>query len=323
MSSKQIDNKIEKLIPVFRSNSQLKELIDEDSVNQLGDYTDKDKELLEEFKKIYHLGRKQLIKFIDKLEELGEDIDETSIIYYKNRLLNGPLRSLVLELTRDKNFWRIYSDINGIFGNDSMSSNTDPIWACTNVDIPVDLYNKMPGFMISNIQEQVLTTGEIIHSATTPIIKNDNTLPMIDKSPTDRMMKEYSTGRNLDAHANNIVMDIEYGIDLSAISERIFKKVEEFLLEDYKLYEYTKTANPFTASSNTANYVIGRKVVVNDGEVVKLDTDLTGRQFDSFERMKYELELNLDEKNTKFKLRSIKGQLGSGEPVKTDPITDV
>jgi hypothetical protein len=323
MAEKKINNKVEKLIGVFRTQDQLKELIDEDSISALGEYSDKDKELLEEFNKIYHLGLNQLEKFIDKLEEIGEDIDETSIIYYKQRLLNGPLRSFVIEKTKDKKFWKLYTDTNGVFGNATQSSNTEPVWLNSKTNIPVDTWNKLPGFVQSAVQDQVIAAQDVFFNSFNSVIVNDNTLPFIDKNPSERVSKEIDGGRNKDSHANNMVMDVEYRKDLESISTDIFNKVKEFLEEDFKLYEYIKTVLPFDSDSNistTANYVIGRKIMVGTDNLKKVDTELTGRQFDSFERMKYELELEQEDKNTKFKLRTIKGQLGSGEEVKSDPI---
>ena len=68
-----------------------KDLEDITNLDELVQFSDKDKEFMEEFKKVYELGLNQLELFINKLDKEGSELDEYSIQYYVSQLLTGPL----------------------------------------------------------------------------------------------------------------------------------------------------------------------------------------------------------------------------------------
>jgi hypothetical protein len=328
-----INNKVEVLRALERTKAQVDELIS--NLDAIGTFTDKDKEFLEEFKKIYHIGLSQLYRFIDKLDEQGKDLDPTTIIYYKRILLNGPLTNFVTAYVTKNNttkkYWKFYSDVMGVMGNLNKSSTSVPVWVLVpgDIPIPVDTYNKLPGFMQDSLTEQTANVNSVFGFNFASVVVNDNTLPFIDKEPTIRMYNEYGPGHDKQPHANYVVKDIEFYKGIEAVSADIFKSVESTLGtdDDFRLYKYEKTTNPFSEDnvSTSGNTVVARKLtypVGNTDREVDIATDLFGNQFESEEKMKFALKIIAEEKDKEFALYTVEGQLGSGDKPKSEPIGD-
>jgi len=318
----EINNHVESLIAIERTKSQVDEFIT--NLDDIREWTDDDKEFLESFKRIYHTGLDQLERFINKLDEDGDKLDESSILYYKRQLVIGPLAAFLPQYTEDKKYWLDQSDVMGVTGNMGGSSNSSPVWDNKSLNVPVDVFNKMPEFMFTVISE----TNDVINSVLTgtfisPIV-NDNTLPYIDKGPQSRIDEEYDKGRNVKPHANHMVKDVELAFDISAVSADIFDKVKEFLVEDsdFRLFAQSKKMNPFKDTVSKASNLIVNRGYTKGEEDFSVATDLFGSQFDSEDKMAFELLIKGEDKDRKFKLRTVKGQLGSGEEVKSEPIKD-
>lgn len=317
----EINNKVETLISIERTKAQLDEMVL--NIDDINSYSDEDKEFLESFKRIYHTGTNQLKIFIDKLDEEGTELDETSIIYYKRILQLGPLAGFLPSLTDKKKYWKDYTDVMGVYGNLGGSSNLFPIWASLNQNMPIDVYNKTPDFLRAVIEQQTATIDSVVSKTFNSAIVNDNTLPFIDKGPQSRLNEEYGDGRNARPHANHMVKDIEMSGDIKSITSKVFTIVENHLgsEDDFRLFKYIKLTNPFVDSnvSTTSKDIVHRGLQKGD-EILKIATDIFGSQYDSFDKMAFELLIKGEEKDLAFKLRTVKGQLGSGEEVKVDPI---
>ena len=80
--------------------------------------------------------------------------------------------------------------------------------------------------------------------------------------------------------------------------------------------------NPFKDTVSKASNLIVNRGYTKGEEDFSVATDLFGSQFDSEDKMAFELLIKGDDKDRKFKLRTVKGQLGSGEEVKSEPIKD-
>lgn len=322
-----IDNKVEKLRVVERTKAQVDELIG--NLEDIGIFTDIEKDFLEQFKKIYHIGLKQLKKFIDKLDKEGNQLDETTILYYKQQLINGPLLKYLSNYTTDtdgriKNYWKNNSDVIGVMGNTGKSSTSTPVWVDTALDCATDTFNKLPKFVQEVLAEQTSKTSEVFNFNFASGVQQDNTLPYIDKVPFTRCVEEYFNGYNKTSHGNYMVKDIEFYKDILTIRENIFNYIKTVLDEkhDYRLYEYIKTVNPFSDDnvSLSTNVIVERKYTSMSDKESVFATDMIGNQFESDARQAFELEIATNDKDKKFKLYTVEGQLGSGDKPKSEPI---
>lgn len=336
---KEITKKVELLRALLRTKDQFDELIDTGANDE---FTDKDKEFMEEFKRIYYSGLEQLEKFINKIDEEGKEISIESIEYYKSLLFNGPLAGNALQLAKPngdaKNFFKDTTDDLGTNGNTVADNNTIPIWSTELVAFnnTVTINNKSTEFinnLISKASKQTAITTRITSEY---LYNTDNTKPFIDKRQSERVSLEGEDGFNSEAHGCYCVKDVEFRKVAEEITEDIFDKVEEYLGEsDFAVFTFKKLSNYF-GEDNTAksfNAKIRRKLQfmqrsydeegVEEIEIkdTNIETDLIGNQFDSPDRRGFTFKITGD-KDKIFNPNTIEGQLGSGEEVKEDPISD-
>ena len=336
---KEITKKVELLRALLRTKDQFDELIDTGANDE---FTDKDKEFMEEFKRIYYSGLEQLEKFINKIDEEGKEISIESIEYYKSLLFNGPLAGNALQLAKPngdtKNFFKDTTDDIGTNGNTVADNNTIPIWSTELVAFnnTVTINNKSTEFinnLISKASKQTAITTRITSEY---LYNTDNTKPFIDKRQSERVSLEGEDGFNSEAHGCYCVKDVEFRKVAEEITEDIFDKVEEYLGEsDFAVFTFKKLSNYF-GEDNTAksfNAKIKRKLQfmqrsydeegVEEIEIkdTNIETDLIGNQFDSPDRRGFTFKITGD-KDKIFNPNTIEGQLGSGEEVKEDPISD-
>ena len=89
-----IDNKVEILRCLERTKEQFEvqyqKNCEGENNRKFSEYSDADKEFMEEYKKVYELGITQLQSFVNKLDEEGGEIDDYSLLYYITQLSNGP-----------------------------------------------------------------------------------------------------------------------------------------------------------------------------------------------------------------------------------------
>jgi hypothetical protein len=301
-------NKIEILRAIEFTKDDLENI---KNLDEFPEFTAKDREFMEEFKKVYELGLTQLEKFINKLDAEGSELDIYSISYYVAQLLTGPLASYTRELSKDKKYFKNIPDIMGRSGN--LESTNTNVTIVPNSTAPygqtIDVYNKMPKFLQdlsiegSTISENVFRNGMI------PTSCIDNTLPLIDKKPQERINTEDSGSWQSKAYGTYCVRDRVFYNILTQISSDVFEKVKKYLEdENYRIFYDKKTYNPFSSDKNTSKSSNSKLVVDVNGELI--ETDLMGDIYDSFERRKSSLKVETETKNVEYKLSTNTGQLG-------------
>lgn len=285
------------------------------NLDEVDSFSDKDKEFMEEFKKIYELGVNQLESFIKKLDEEGSELDEYSIQYYVSQLYNGPLGQYAKKLGEGKKFFKKSPDIIGNSGNnESTSSNVSLIEnSPTPIGVKVDSYNKLPKFMQNTIKDSAKTVENIFRSGMRSALFMDNTLVLADKNPQLRYNTEASGEWQKKSHGSYCVKDPAFAKILEKVNKPVYAKVKELLgEEDYKILDDKKTYNPFDNSRNDSvitNFKIKR--ILKEGDVEEeVETDLLGDTFDSFERRKNVLKVEKEDKTVEYKLNATQGQVG-------------
>ena len=336
----EINKKVEILRALLRTKDQFDELIEKDVVDS---FTDEDKEFMEEFKKIYQIGKTQLKKFIDKIDKEGKDISIESIEYYKSLLFAGPLAGDALAMARPpgkiKKFFKKNSDIFGTNGNLARSNTTVPLFKDAGVAFNHTLLdnNKTPEFINNLIGVATAATSSVVNTTSIHLCDIDNTLPFIDKKQKERKENEQEDGNDSEPHGCYGVADVEFFKVVDEISSDIFDKVEEFLEEeDWEVYKFLRLVNYYNSDYNKATSIrtpVERKLNymsrsyteegIEEIEIKDVDvpTDLIGNQYDSEVRREFEFKI-VGEKDKIFKINTVEGQLGSGEEVKEESITD-
>jgi hypothetical protein len=313
-----LTKKVERLRAVLLTKKQSEEIIK--NIKELGDYSDEDKTLMENFKKIYHAGVKQLKIFVDRLSELGKTVDEYTIIYYITQLKNGPLKSFLSSLVSDKPYWSNTPDILGTQGNLNRSITQTPIADIGNtviLDPSVVTLNKVPEFVLETYNELTDNVNTIYKTNVLGSLLLDSSLRGASSSAT-----------NNDPHGSYIVADTTSWNNIQAASERVFNEVKTVLGDEtYRLYEFNKLVNSFNGEINantSTQYVVQRLSEyqsLGETKSVILSTDLIGNVFEYDESRKFELEIKGDSKNAKLKLHTVQGQLGDTSKPKEESIT--
>jgi len=289
---------------------------DVDTIQNLGDeVTDKDIEFMVEFKKIYELGLGQLKKFIDKIDQEGDELDTYSINYYISVLVNGPLGSYVREFSKDKKFFLNTPDTLGTLGNKNSSSSNNTVFIDMGYPIgcSVDTYNKLPLFIQSTLQESIKITEDIFRSSLKSSSEIDNTLPQVDKNPQLRYDEEFLGKWVLRSNGTYMVKDRFNILSVEDSSQAVFEKVQEFLGEDnFRIYRDKKQYNAFDSEKNVSKSSIVKveKKYTEGNNTEIITTDLMGDEFDSEEKRKSALVISSVEKDEKFLLNTNEGQLG-------------
>lgn len=305
-------NKVE-LLRAFQYTKE--DLTNITNLKDIADFTDDDKSFMEEFKQIYELGLNQLEKFINKLDEEGENLDSYSIQYYVRVLLNGPLGNYVRELSKDKKYFKEHSDSMGICGNVMRNNQNTTILDNLPYQLgcQVDTYNKLPQFLQLQLQDVVSQVENVFRTSMHTSTIMDNTLPLVDKEPQKRWTDEPSGDLEKKPIGNYCVKDVLYFSTLQDINSVIFDKVMEYLgEEDFRIFSDKKDYNPFDPDKNEStskNYKIKRNL--KEGELTQEVTlDLMGNIFDSEERRKSNLKIENAVKDKEYALGTNQGQLG-------------
>lgn len=336
-----ITKKVELLRVVERTAEQVDELIT--NLSELGEFSQTDKELMESFKRIPHVGVDQLEQFINLLESKGAELDEYSIIYYTAQLKLGPLQQYTDQFTNfiagsSRMYWKRSPDILGGNSNVYQDDASTAIHSATDTPsfTPPLVNKKLPLFIQQEISTLCSAVQGIQSACFRESVKADNTLPIVDKLATQRVQEELAAGRNSKPHGNYIVKDVEYQAATNTASDPIQANVSSFLgAEDYRMYRFKRDYNPFDPDKNNieaVNHKVLRKLVnqltqyTPDGVEIKtfpesiIETDLIGNQFDSVDRRNYTLPPIAGVTDNQFDVYTIAGQLGSGEIPKVEPI---
>lgn len=336
-----LNKKIEKLRAILTTKKQVEETIS--NIDQIGNFTEDDTILMESFKRIFHKGTTQLTKFLDDLEERGAKLieagDEYSIIYYVKQLLNSPFGAITRYLTAGRTFWKASPDIMGVNSNLNRSNIQKPILEPVGdgaivLNDSINTLTKVPSFILKNINGlNELNNNMMINSYLAPI--------SLDNFFSDRE-SNYSPN-NFDAHGSFFVADTHSFGNTQAASAAIQESVSAYLGgEDYELYKWKKSYNPFNSENNinnTFNIPVARLVIKDlthlnasnpEAEIsveqdpapqpvldtenpITIYTDLGGRVFESSEVRKNKVKLPLIKTPVELCPHTIEGQLG---PVK-------
>ena len=283
------------------------------NLSAIASFEDFDFEFMEEFKKVYELGLNQLEQFINKLDKDGKDLDIYSIRYYVRNILNGPLGTYAEELGKDKNYFIPAPNTIGINGNEYR---TDPNTSILPgypepLGVNVDVYNKLPQFLQTNLMDSVKNTENVFRSSSYATTIIDNTLPIIDKDPQRRYLTEPTGVINITSHGNLAVKDSLYYRIMDDINSDIFDKVKEYLGEEnFRIWEDNKTYNAFDSEKNTStssNYKIER--IINEDED-PIEVDMLNSQIDSSKLRQSVLKIENADGVKEYELHTNDGQLG-------------
>jgi hypothetical protein len=269
-----------------------------------------------EFKKIYELGLDQLKKFIDKLDEEGKDLDEYTIQYYVNLLLNGPLSFQTIELSKDKKYFSSTPNIMGFFGNKARNSQNTTVLEDydTTLGTTVDIFNKLPKFMQSNVLDAVKINEEVFRTSLRSSTIIDNTLPTVDKAPQQRYSEEPTGEWVKKSHGTYLVKDSNFFGVLDIINKEVFDpKLKDYLGEEnFRIWRDKKGYNPFSEEDNTSvssDFDIEKKIQ-DSGREVEMTLDIHGNVKDSVKRRESVLKIPDPNKDKEYLLGSVEGQLG-------------
>jgi hypothetical protein len=307
-------NQIELLRTVLFTKDDLSNV---ENLDVLANFSDKEIEFMEEFKKVFELGLNQLEKFINKLNDEGSQLDEYSIKYYVSQLLSSPLASHAITLAEGKNYFIQTPSCMGSCGNVQFGCSSTPI--TPNADVPNgtsnDIQNKLPPFLQNLIKNSVSQSEEVFRSGMSGSIFADNTLPLVDKNPQARYDSETNGSWLNTAHGSYCVKDTGAPAVLNTSSSNIFKQVYDYLnSENYRLFVDNKTYNPFDINSNTSNsknYAINKKYTNENGDTETITCDLFGNVIDSFDQRNKSFKVDGVDKNVEYYLNSNQGQLGA------------
>lgn len=321
-----LNNKIEKLRAVEITTDQINELIPNISI--LGDFSTSDKNLMENFKKIFHLGLRQLRKFIDLLN--SSNADPYTVLYFTKQLLNGPLADEVQPLVdSNKSLWKKTPDILGTNGNVNRSQTSIPIFDSTTIPANANnvTLNKLPEFMRSNIEGIALIANTTTSVSVIKTLVVDNTLPCVEKNSSERVSGDESN-LNSTAHGLYMVSDVSRFNVSEAAEQAIRSNVSGFNgSKDDALYLFKRDYNPYIDNdSEVDRYEVQRKLEyqytnVNpdkpDDEIiiknVIIKTDMYGNTYDSDEAKAYKMRVeDPEEENVEVELNlyTVKGRLG-------------
>tara|TARA_R110002020_G_scaffold33501_1_gene101980 strand:- start:810 stop:2018 length:1209 start_codon:yes stop_codon:yes gene_type:complete len=312
-----------------------------------------DLKFIEEFKKIHTLGTDQLNKFVGMINEGSEELDPYSILYYLYQLFNGPYSRATANVRTEEGeeigIFQPTPDIMGFMGTGRRTKTSAPVWgpfvegniAASPLNVPADTYNKCPGFLQSLVVENTGTARGVFAATMQGIVRSDFTGPFINKKNGERMEDEAEKGHNIKPHGNLMVKDVELLWVMNDIACDILDSVEGYLGEDsFRLFEFNKTINYFNKEQNKAEskndtverlieYIkqefddskgdgVGQEILTK--EDASVETDLFGNTFDSIDRREFEMNTIGHSGANKFKLYTVKGELGSGTPVKKVPL---
>ena len=243
-------------------------------------------------------------------------------------------------------------DIMGVNADASTTNSSTPVFGGVSLDLPGETAGKSPSILLKLLGLAKSNTQWIFNYNTGSAVNSDNTLPFIDKKNPQRREDEMGEGRSKvnPAHGNLMVKDIEKIQIHKDAAEGILEEINNYLGDKaFRLYVFKKLVNYFNQQQNraasvnselkrTLNYMEQtfieeeeedcKKKGAGPEEILKIQetevgTDMFGQTFDSVKRREFEFNPSGDispSTRNKFKLYTVKGQLGSGKEVKEDPM---
>ena len=292
--------------------------------------------------------------------EKDEDkLDVYSILYYISLLEHGPYEGATRSITgtdlRESpenitvDIFKPTPDIMGVNADASTTNSSTPVFGGVSLDLPGETAGKSPSILLKLLGLAKSNTQGVFNFNTGSAVNSDNTLPFIDKKNPQRREDEMGEGRSKvnPAHGNLMVKDIEKIQIHKDAAEGILEEINNYLGDKaFRLYVFKKLVNYFNQQQNraasvnselkrTLNYMEQtfteeeeedcKKKGAGPEEILKIQetevgTDMFGQTFDSIKRREFELQTKGNNEKNKFKLYTVKGQLGSGIEVKEDPM---
>lgn len=349
-----MSKKVERLRAVYLNSDSLQQIT---NLQSLGGFSNIDLLLMENFRKIYHLGADQLDYFVNLLDKFGDAIDEDdpyTIIYYMDQLLSGPLAQYIpaalkkTPITLGTKYWSSAPDIIGVMKYLNKSAVQTPIdkldksaAQTTGQTIEITemnllLVNKCPQYIVDQYKKMTLLTNSVYFSGINDSLIFDNKLRGIipeDKVATDK-----------EPHGTYLAADTNYYEKLESVEPQLEPLIQasmKFLVDElkkdrytqeyeirvertYNLYKYRSTQNYFKEEDTSRQYVINRLSEYKDGDTTKqviIKTDLVGNTFESENVRRFgTLDVVNEDKNTILNLHTVRGQLGDISEPKHDPL---
>jgi hypothetical protein len=307
-------NQIELLRTVLFTKDDLSSV---ENLDVLAQFSDKEIEFMEEFKKVFELGLNQLEKFINKLHDEGSQLDVYSIKYYVSQLLASPFADSAAKLAEGKNYFLPTPSCMGSCGNVQFGCNSTAITpgAVVPTGTSQDIQSKLPPFIKSLIQNSVKQSEEVFRSGISGTIFSDNTLPLVNKNPQGRYNAETSGAWPTTSHGSYCVKDTALPSVLNTSSSNIFNQVLNYLnSENNRLFLDNKNYNPFDIETNNSiskNYELKKQIVDESGNSETVTCDLFGNVTDSFDKRAIPFKVDGVDKNVEYNLNSNQGQLGA------------
>lgn len=339
-----MSKKVERLRAVYLNRDSLEQIT---NLRSLGNFSSVDLLLMENFKKIYHLGVDQLDYFINLLDKIGDQIDTSdpyTIIYYMDQLRSGPLAQYVpaalkkTPIALGTKYWTTAPDVIGVMkylNRSAVQTPVDELKTAEITEMNLLLVNKCPQYIVDQYRKVSQLTNSTYFKGIDDSLSLDNKL---------RGKPEGERVTDKDPHGSYIAPDTNYYEKLKSVAGASEVKIQEGLrfrqrqpMRDrytgqfevrlertYNLYKYRSTQNYFKDEDSSQQYVINRLSEYKDGDTTKrviIQTDLVGNTFES-ENVRRFGTLNVvnEDKNTILNLHTVRGQLGDISEPKHDPL---
>ena len=321
----QLNKKVERLRAVLLTKEQVDAFVS--NLNELGEFTSTDKEMMESFKKILSLGTKQLKAFVSELNSKGASLDEYSIIYYTTQLKNGPLKEELKTILSQGGFttyWKESPDIIGVStGPELPSLQETPIGTLSTQSTfnqPVATITKMPQSVVKRAMDLDKAANSVISVGINGCLKLEEEYEA--NSYNNRIEGERGGAYSKTAHGSYLVADTSTFLMLKNIRVSSSNVARSVLgSEDYRLYVFKRDYNPYDPAQNvsiTKNTKVKRKVDINSN--VEIETDLGGNVFEGANVRDHSITVQTQGRDATLKLHTVKGQLGDTEKVKVSPL---
>ena len=309
-------NKIETLRAIGWSADQMTSIVNLSSIDT---FSQTDKLMLEQFKRIYEQGETQFDTFCNLLDSKGSELDEYSVIYYTTQLKNSPFS--IKAKAKTSTYWQKAPD--------SMAQNSNE----DGLQYPLDanicgtrriVYNKLPRVMQQNEKKFSSTINTLSAITASQLNIIDNTMPCLVKGNANRYIDESTGGTNTLPHALYNTNDVESAVVKKNTSTDVRNSAKTYLgAEDYRLHQFRLNTNPFQSNSKTEKQKVEREISYRtityntDGNEVYATntavviTDCAGNSFETDEARQATVTIPGKDKDVTIKLHTVDGQLGS------------
>lgn len=279
-------------------------------------FTDDEKKLVEEFKKLYELGLSdsRLEKFIELLDNTKDTPDDTyNIYYFKSLLQNGPFKEQSESLIKGSKKLKDVSDNMGNVGLPIFSMQNVVVFEGTECgELSETVSGKLPKFMEETYTSSIKITEDVFRSGVASSSSIDNTLPIQDKKNQERYSTEPSGEWTTVPNGNLMVKDRYFYYQIVSIKDAIKGKVDAYLQERKKILEHIKEYNPFDKGKNESLAATPKKNKITekvDGEEMELD--LMGDIMINKKQLTEKIKVSTKTSNKLINPNTNKGQLDS------------